>query len=58
MIPNDDTGAHMNLKQIQALLSYLGYYDGQLDGIWGRLSEEAAVAMQRDYGLVPSMWMW
>ena len=51
-------GAHMNLKQKQALLSYLGYYDGQLDGIWGRLSEEAAVAMQRDYGLVPSMWMW
>lgn len=43
----------MNLKQIQALLSYLGYYDGQLDGIWGRLSEEATLAFQRDYGLEP-----
>ena len=41
----------MNLKQIQALLSYLGYYDGQLDGIWGRLSEEATRAFQSRYGL-------
>ena len=26
----------MTLKQKQALLAYLGYYDGPLDGLWGR----------------------
>lgn len=43
----------MTIKQVQHLLGYLGYYSGIPDGIWGRLSEEAAVAMQRDYGLEP-----
>ena len=43
----------MTVKQIQHLLGYLGYYSGIPDGIWGRLSEEAAVAFQRDYGLEP-----
>ena len=43
----------MTVKQIQHLLGYLGYYTGATDGIWGRLSEEAAVAFQRDYGLEP-----
>ena len=41
----------MTVKQKQCLLAYLGYYTGQIDGIWGRLSEEAARAFQRDYGL-------
>lgn len=41
----------MTVKQIQHLLGYLGYYSGIPDGIWGRLSEEATRAFQRDYGL-------
>lgn len=41
----------MTVKQIQHLLGYLGYYSGIPDGIWGRLSEEATLAFQRDYGL-------
>lgn len=41
----------MTDKQKQHLLGYLGYYSGQVDGIWGRLSEEATRAFQRDYGL-------
>lgn len=43
----------MTVKQIQHLLGYLGYYTGTPDGIWGRLSEEATRAFQRDYGLEP-----
>lgn len=39
----------MTLKQKQALLAYLGYYDGPLDGIWGDLSRRATGAFQRDY---------
>lgn len=41
----------MTLKQKQALLAYLGYYNGQLDGIWGNQSRQATVDFQRDYGL-------
>ena len=29
----------MTLKQKQALLAYLGYYDGPLDGLWGEKSQ-------------------
>ena len=43
----------MTVKQVQHLLGYLGYYTGLPDGSWGRLSEEAAVAFQREYGLEP-----
>ena len=43
----------MTDKQKQHLLGYLGYYAGVPDGIWGRLSEEATRAFQRDYGLEP-----
>ena len=43
----------MTDRQKQHLLGYLGYYSGIPDGIWGRLSEEAAVAFQREYGLEP-----
>lgn len=41
----------MTIKQKQHLLGYLGFYAGSPDGIWGRLSEEATRAFQRDYGL-------
>ena len=41
----------MTDKQKQHLLGYHGYYSGHVDGIWGRLSEEATRAFQRSYGL-------
>lgn len=41
----------MTLKQKQALLAYLDYYDGPLDGLWGEKSQKATEAFQRDYQL-------
>ena len=40
----------MTIKQKQHLLGYLGYYQGTVDGKWGRLSVEATEAFQNDYG--------
>lgn len=40
----------MTLKQKQALLAYLGYYNGPLDGLWGEGSQRATIAFQRDFG--------
>ena len=39
----------MTLKQKQALLAYLGYYDGPLDGLWGEGSQRATIDFQRSY---------
>ena len=39
----------MTSKQKQALLAYLGYYSGQLDGIWGQQSQRATIDFQRAY---------
>ena len=39
----------MPLKQKQALLSYLGFYDGPLDGLWGEKSQRATIDFQRYY---------
>ena len=41
----------MTIRQIQCLLAYLGYYDGQLDGLWGEKSQKATEAFQRGYQL-------
>lgn len=41
----------MTMKQKQALLAYLGYYEGPLDGLWGEKSQRATEAFQRDYQL-------
>lgn len=41
----------MTVSQRQALLFYLGYYTGALDGDWGRGSLAGCQAFQRDYGL-------
>jgi hypothetical protein len=41
----------MTIKQRQNLLAYLGYYVGNIDGIWGQLSEIATKAFQKDFGL-------
>lgn len=43
----------MTAKQKQNLLQYLGYYNCQIDGQWGRMSTEACRAFQADYGLTP-----
>ena len=40
----------MTLKQKQALLAYLGYYGGPLDGLWGEKSQRATIDFQRDFG--------
>ena len=39
----------MTIKQKQALLAYLGYYDGRIDGMWGEKSQRAAIDFQRGY---------
>ena len=41
----------MTIKQRQALLFYLGYYVGNIDGNWGTLSKTATKAFQKDFGL-------
>ncbi len=40
----------MTVKQKQNLLAYLGYYVGEIDGIWGTLSKTATKAFQKDFG--------
>lgn len=39
----------MNTEQIQCLLRYLGYYKGNIDGIWGQQSRQATLAFQNAY---------
>ena len=39
----------MTTKQKQALLAYLGCYDGPLDGLWGEKSQRATIEFQRSY---------
>ena len=39
----------MTAKQKQALLAYLGFYDGPLDGLWGEKSQRATIDFQRAY---------
>lgn len=41
----------MTIKQRQALLFFLGYYVGNIDGEWGTLSKTATKAFQKDFGL-------
>jgi peptidoglycan hydrolase-like protein with peptidoglycan-binding domain len=47
----------MNIKQKQHLLAYLGYYVGNIDGVWGTLSETAMNAFKANFkGLdIPNM---
>lgn len=39
----------MTIKQRQCLLFYLGYYVGNIDGVWGNGSREACKSFQRDF---------
>ena len=41
----------MTVKERQCLLYVLGYYTGQIDGLWGSMSETAARRFQEDAGL-------
>lgn len=43
----------MTVKQKQALLLFLGYYVGNVDGNWGSLSKTACKAFQQDHNLTP-----
>ena len=43
----------MTVRQKQCLLAYLGYYVGEIDGVWGTLSKTATLAFQEDQGLNP-----
>lgn len=42
----------MTVKQKQHLLAYLGYYVGNIDGVWGTLSKTATLAFQKDFGAI------
>lgn len=41
----------MTVKQKQCLLAYLGYYDGEIDGVWGASSKSATAMFQSACGL-------
>ena len=41
----------MTNKQKQNLLAYLGYYAGEIDGLWGDQSRQATKGLQHDHGL-------
>lgn len=43
----------MTFKQKQWQLYFLGYYFGQIDGVWGKLSQAATIVFQRDNNLIP-----
>ena len=40
----------MTIKQKQNLLQYLGYYDSDVDGLWGPKSTQATKDFQTDFG--------
>lgn len=42
----------MTTRQVQCLLQYLGYYESEVDGIWGPLTEDALRRFQSDYGVI------
>ena len=39
----------MTMAQKQCLLRYLGYYTGDIDGLWGQQSQRATIDFQRAY---------
>lgn len=41
----------MTVREQQCLLYYLGYYVGEIDGVYGQMSKTATTAFQKDFGL-------
>ena len=41
----------MTVRQKQCLLAYLGYYAGEIDGVWGDASRKATEDFQREHQL-------
>ena len=41
----------MEVRQLQNLLQYLGYYEGRVDGISGPLTEQAVAEFRKDNGM-------
>ena len=41
----------MTVRQKQCLLAYLGYYAGEIDGVWGDVSRKATEDFQREHRL-------
>ena len=41
----------MTIKQLQNLLAYLGYYSGDIDGIYGQQTKAAVEGFQKDFGI-------
>lgn len=48
---NPSFGADRGVAQVQRELKILGYYEGQIDGIWGRRSTVALDRFARDVGI-------
>lgn len=42
----------MTIKQKQCLLYFLGYYDGEIDGIWGEKSRAAEERFRQSHGVL------
>ena len=41
----------MTIKQLQNLLAYLGYYSGDIDGIYWQQTKSAVEGFQKDFGI-------
>jgi predicted chitinase/GH24 family phage-related lysozyme (muramidase) len=48
-VEDDDDGSDRNVKQLQARLSDLGYFDSVVDGIFGPLTDKAVRGFQSEY---------
>ncbi len=51
--PEPDNGEHSMLRWYQEGLKRLGYYTGEIDGIWGPLSKRALYRYQSEKGISP-----
>lgn len=46
----DANCSDMTVRQKQCLLAYLGFYEGDIDGLWGPQSRQAAMDFQEAFG--------
>lgn len=40
------------VKDLQQLLTVIGYFDGSVDGVFGLATQQAVESFQQDYGLI------